>query len=348
MTTKPSVTIRCGALAAALAALAAVPCAFAQPGPRATTAPGPELHAPWMSGPLRHDSMFLAASELERERIVKDAPYCADAVHEHVQTLADGNRIVQREQTRLCRDGQGRTRQEIASGARRKVFLNDPVAREAWLLEPEAKTAVRLDGMRHARGPDVDSGAIEHLREWAREMREWGHAVGERMRAQFGRPPDSPLPAAAERTDASPQPVRIVIGGPQFAEFLPPPPPMGAMPPMIAFQARLHAPRGPGSVTALPAETIEGLRAEGKRTTWTVEAGRFGNEKPLVTVREVWTSPELLVTLRSRESDPLAGEDSYRVQNLVRGEPDTALLRVPADYARIEPPALPMGPRKRP
>ena len=46
-------------------------------------------------------------------RSVRGAPYCADAAHESVQQLADGNRIVRKQLTRLCRDGEGRTRQEL-------------------------------------------------------------------------------------------------------------------------------------------------------------------------------------------------------------------------------------------
>ena len=59
-------------------------------------------------------------------RIVKGAPYCADAMHETVQWLPDpagaaANRIVQRQTTRLCRDGEGRTRQEIEHNGRKLV-----------------------------------------------------------------------------------------------------------------------------------------------------------------------------------------------------------------------------------
>ena len=78
-------------------------------------------------------------------------------------------------------------------------------------------------------------------------------------------------------------------------------------------------------------QTIEGLRADGERTTWTIEAGRFGNEKPIVITREVWTSPELLLTVQSREADPRSGETVYRLSNVRRGEPDPALMKPPAD-----------------
>jgi hypothetical protein len=113
---------------------------------------------------------------------------------------------------------------------------------------------------------------------------------------------------------------------------------MGMPPPPIALHARLLGPRGPGTTTLLPGETIEGLRADGKRTVWTIEAGRIGNEKPITIVNEVWSSPELGITLRTRDVDPVVGEASFRVQNVARGEPAADLFKVPADFAKVSPP----------
>src|SRR5262245_12861874 len=58
-------------------------------------------------------TMAFIADEMDQERVVKGAPYCAEALHESIQPLADGNRIVRKQVTRLCRDGEGRTRQEV-------------------------------------------------------------------------------------------------------------------------------------------------------------------------------------------------------------------------------------------
>jgi hypothetical protein len=92
--------------------------------------------------------------------------------------------------------------------------------------------------------------------------------------------------------------------------------------------------RGSGVTTALPAKEIDGVKVNGERTTWTIEAGAIGNEKPIVTVREVWRSPELMLTVSSRDSDPRSGEVNYRLEKLKRGEPDAALMQVPADYTQ--------------
>src|SRR6185369_9709323 len=89
-------------------AVCAAQASLAQPeaGPQR----GPDLQGPLLNGPTRHEMLFFAGTQLERERIVQGAPYCADAVHETVQALPDGNRIVQRQSSRQCRDAQGRTR----------------------------------------------------------------------------------------------------------------------------------------------------------------------------------------------------------------------------------------------
>ena len=48
---------------------------------------------------MAHDMAF-AAHELGQERVVKGAPYCADATHETIQPLADGNRIYRKQTSR--------------------------------------------------------------------------------------------------------------------------------------------------------------------------------------------------------------------------------------------------------
>jgi hypothetical protein len=329
---------------------------------------------------LGEDTMQWVSRELGQGRIIKGAPYCADAVHESIQVLADGNRIVNRHTTRLCRDGEGRTRQEVsARDGRKTIYLRDPVAGETWILDPERKTArrsmatfsARLDG--HDSALSFDSSAwrehADKLREWARQMAD---RAREMTRAQPGAvapvapvpptppaPPGSPTPGASAKPRHAPSaPEPVVVTRNEWSDAqgqvrdvevqvmrLPPresaaPAPMPGLaafdaslpPPAVGLNAWRFAPRGPGVVTALPAREIEGVRVHGERTTWTIEEGKLGNEKPIVIAREVWSSPELILTIMSRDSDPRSGEVNYRLQNLKRGEPDAALMKVPADY----------------
>lgn len=104
-------------------------------------------------GPMDH-IVIMRAEETFEAQLVKGAPYQAEAVHEFVQTLADGNRIVRRSSSTVARDSEGRTRREqglaaigpvLAGGPEAKtVFINDPVAGVSWILEPDEKVARKI------------------------------------------------------------------------------------------------------------------------------------------------------------------------------------------------------------
>ena len=83
---------------------------------------------------------------------------------------------------------------------------------------------------------------------------------------------------------------------------------------------------------ALGRQTIEGIQAEGRRTTMTIPAGQAGNELPIHIVNETWYAPELQTTLISKHSDPRNGETITRLINISRSEPAHILFEAPADY----------------
>lgn len=82
-------------------------------------------------------------------------------------------------------------------------------------------------------------------------------------------------------------------------------------------------------------KTIEGVPAEGIRTTMTIAADAVDGQPAAPIVSERWYSPELQVVVRTVRSDPRFGETIYRLSNIVRGEPAAQLFEVPSDY-RIE------------
>jgi hypothetical protein len=84
--------------------------------------------------------------------------------------------------------------------------------------------------------------------------------------------------------------------------------------------------------TDLGTQTIEGVLAKGTQITHTYPAGAFGNEMPLVVTTETWYSPNLKVLVMSKSNDPRIGETTYKLTNLIRGEPDPSLFNIPADY----------------
>ena len=90
---------------------------------------------------------------------------------------------------------------------------------------------------------------------------------------------------------------------------------------------------------------IEGVRAEGIRTTMTIAADAVDGQPAAPVVSERWYSPQLQVVVRTMRSDPRFGETIYRLSNIVLGEPPAHLFEVPSDY-RIEEQTI--SPRLRP
>jgi hypothetical protein len=105
---------------------------------------------------------------------------------------------------------------------------------------------------------------------------------------------------------------------------------------------------------SLGAQTLDGVTAEGTRTTRTIPAGEIGNEKPITIVSERWYSADLQMDVKSTHSDPRFGETTYTLTNIQRAEPSVSLFSVPSDYTieqghvagkfKMSAPALPPPP----
>jgi len=106
----------------------------------------------------------------------------------------------------------------------------------------------------------------------------------------------------------------------------------------------MRTPVAPPVTESLGKQIIEGVEAEGTRSTVTLQAGLIGNERPVSIVSERWYSPELQIVVMTKQSDPRFGETTYRLTNINRSEPARTLFEVPADYTIKEMPSLP---RKR-
>lgn len=77
---------------------------------------------------------------------------------------------------------------------------------------------------------------------------------------------------------------------------------------------------------------VEGVQAQGSRTTRTIPAGQIGNTRPIEIVDERWFSPELDLTVMTRHSDPREGDTEFRLTNIQRIEQVRSLFEVPSDY----------------
>ena len=320
----------------------------------APPAPPHEMPLVWpfaaIPGVPGDDVLMFVSSEIGGRGVVKGAPYSATAVSETRQTLADGNHIVRSSSTRLFRDSQGRTRQEQTGGI---VFINDVVAGKRMLLNTERKTARELPARAPmaplppvpptpptpgvapvAPTPPVPptpppQASADEMRTWGESMRQWAREFSARVRGDAAHVErdvnvvvrnDGTGPDVRERVEV----VRIVDD------------PRGGMPMHPGMP--MMAPQGQGITTALGSRDFNGVRADGTRTTWTIAAGRIGNEKPIEIVSERWYSPDLMVVVQSRFADPRTGERIYRLDNLTRAEPAGDLFRVPADFeTRVRP-----------
>ena len=127
--------------------------------------------------------------------------------------------------------------------------------------------------------------------------------------------------------------------------FAPPPPPPGSarlgvqgalIPGIVAGPDIRQLPHPEMSNESLGTKIIEGLTAEGHRTTMTYAVGAIGNDRPLLVTHEMWMSPELRILLLSINHDPRSGDSTMKIQNVSRAEPDPALFQVPPDFETVD------------
>jgi hypothetical protein len=236
------------------------------------------------------------------------APYSATITNESVQTLADGNRIIQTSTGSTARDSEGRTRHDTvlpaignlsAANAPHLVFIHDPVAQTSYTLNLTEKTAQKMPAL-----PPVPGGATGVT----------GATVTMRVEGNGG-----PL----QFPDAMPAIVAAPGAGPLFEKHLD-----------IERQEKVQI-----DTEDLGSQIMEGVLVKGVRMTHTIPAGQIGNDRSITIVTEVWTSPELKTVVYSKRSDPRMGEQTFRLTDIVRAEPNPFLFTVPADFKIVDAPA---------
>jgi hypothetical protein len=248
-------------------------------------------------------------------RVTRGKPYSGEAVTEFIQTLGDGNRIVRRSTARMSRDSEGRTRREEVSenGAPEKnsVVITDPVAGTSLILNAETRTALKSPAM-FARVQGAGATATAVFMPQAR-----GHVEGVPPKVDVE---VITIPGAEGR--------RAIVagsggrGGP--ATF--------AVTGRGGAMTALNEVAGESTKEDLGQQSIEGVAANGTRTTTMIAAGTIGNEQPITIVSEQWFSPDLEMLVLTRHSDPRVGETTYRLTNITRNEPDRSLFQAPPDY----------------
>jgi len=85
-------------------------------------------------------------------------------------------------------------------------------------------------------------------------------------------------------------------------------------------------------IEKLGTKTVNGVQAEGTRTTRVIPAGRDGNDEPITVVHEHWYSRELKLTVMDFNDDPRTGVATMELSDIEPGEPDPALFQIPEGY----------------
>ena len=279
-----------------------------------------EQHLIMQGPPLPGDFIFLGTEMSLGGKLVKGAPYSAQAVTEMTQVLSDGNRIVNKSMAKVFRDSEGRTRREqmikaigaMAPGGepQQAVFISDPVAGTSYSLDPKTQIARKLPPMRFkiqgaqgssnvkgqaaAGANDTPTGSV------AFDFDRHDNLIGVRTDGQMKRQIES----------------SIALGW-------------------------LDKKNPTAKTEQLGKQNINGVEADGVRTTVTIAPGEIGNEQAIEITSERWFSPELQVIVKTRHFDPRFGENTYQLMEINRAEPARELFEVPAGYKIQEPPTYP-------
>ncbi len=243
-------------------------------------------------------------------RTVKNAPYSAEVVTDHMQQLADGNRIVEHSSGRVYRDKEGRVRrEEDRPSGNPSISIVDPVAGLSYSLDPgrhiawktSAQTGIAIMNKLDAARTEATKAEIAKVEAELKRRAEQAPDLIEFQKK-------------LEAVRGAGETMAVEAGG------------------GIVTMRRYTGGDEQLKEEALAAKTLEGVRVEGRRMTKTIAAGAIGNEWPITIVSEEWTSPDLQVLVLTDRKDPRNGDSSYKLQRIVRGEPSATLFQVPSDY----------------
>ena len=236
-------------------------------------------------------------------QVVKSKPYTADTTTEIVQTLADGNHITHRNVSKFYRDSEGRTRREQTFGNvdpenpsphEVKVFIDDPVTKLAFVLDPASKSVDKMQQSRKLLDEhNAEDDGTRIMLKSVKDDEEGEKSPSVRMLVKF-------------RDEHSGDPNTVVS--------------------VIEDQKRDVQSEDLGT------KTIEGVECKGTRKTITIPAGAIGNEKPISTVRETWFAPAIEAVVQSTTDDPRFGKTTYQLSNVQLSEPARSLFDPPADF----------------
>jgi len=277
------------------------------------------------------------------ERIVKGAPFSAEGVSESVQTLADGNRITRSWSEKLYRSSDGKFRRESKGGAgtafgsvvttSNGITILDPVGGLRYTLNTDnntARSATLRAVMPVIVGAQGGGGSGSYT--ISRSGDEKGAIIlnGQGQGGTFTTTVDRDKINA--EIDAVKAAQSAAVAATKAATVM--------VAPSAAMGMGSNGQRWETRTEQLGTQNFEGVDAEGTRTITTIPADAIGNERPIEIVYERWYSKELQLIVYSKHSDPRFGEQTYRLTNINRSEPDPSLFQVPTSYKLVSEPSF--------
>ncbi len=268
---------------------------------------------------------------IDKTKPVKNAPYSAEAISEFQQKLVDGNVISNKSSSYSFRDAMGRTRDEYrdAKGELKQIFINDPDTGR-MIINPRNKTVMKIGELSKNLADDIAANKMKN--KGGEEVFELhltgadGKAAGRHVIvAHAGAPGETSKAGTVQKNvtidvrGADGVLTHERLGGGMMDSALP-----------HLFSDAKWA--GKRQTKSLGSRFIEGVKVDGKLTSYEIPAGEIGNAQAIIVSDETWVSPELEITLYSKHSDPRSGDRIYRLSNLKRVDSEPSLFTAPAGY----------------
>ncbi|HEV2447770.1 MAG TPA: hypothetical protein VGS58_17685, partial [Candidatus Sulfopaludibacter sp.] len=189
---------------------------------------------------------------------VKGAPYSADEIRETNETLADGTRIHNESKVTVYRDSEGRVRRETPD----QISIWDPAAGTNYVLDPKTMTARKM--MLHFVYSKTGEGLPNQNVTFTYRTMGGTLADAGGGTIRVGGTEGGAIAVAQAKVDADAKAAAMLDADKAAAAGF------GVGTKVVR---RLNA----GAKEALGTQVMEGVSAEGERTTSTIEVGAIGN-----------------------------------------------------------------------
>ena len=236
---------------------------------------------------------------------VTGRPVSGTEVRKSMQKLGDGTEISTSESDVFYRDSAGRTRVENTSQGR--TIIVDPIARVTITLTEANKTARRMPML----------GSVEATAKLGAAL-----AAPEMARTMAAQAATSTASGTYTFTVGEGSTTATVTTGGAIAS--------GSAPRVVraGSENMQHEELG--------AQSFNGVLATGTKNTLTIPQGQIGNNRDIHVINERWYSDDLQMLVKTVNSDPRFGDNTYEFTNISRDEPNSSLFQIPGDYTIIE------------